>query len=460
MPQLYDLNIAQAADAIRTGEISSVELSTALLDLIDQLEPSLHAWVTIDREEVLGAAHQRDEEAADGDVLGPLHGVPIGLKDIYYTSGMKTTACSKVLADFVPDHDATSVVRLKQAGAIVLGKAVTTEFATSDPSPTINPWNASRTPGGSSSGSSVAVATRMCAGALGSQTAGSTCRPAAYNGIVGLKGTYGRISRFGVIPVSYSMDTVGILTRTVEDAGIMLEAMAGYDSNDPCSAWEPVDEYREMLNSPVPPPRIGLIREFFLQNCDDETRRHTEEMAQLFASRGADVVEVSLPPNFKTIYAAHRTVTDVECSAYHEDMFNARADDYSPKLRGWIEIGKLIPGVHYLQAQRLRRRHRAEMDALARSVDILLTPSAPSPAPPLDEGTTGSPIFQTPWTTAGLPTISLPSGLSAEGLPLGIQLEGHLFGEGKLLAAARWCERVIGLELMPPVVPTAPRPRM
>ncbi len=460
MPQLYDLNISQAADAIRTGEITSVELSTALLDLIDELEPSLHAWVTIDREEVLGAAHRRDQQASEGSVLGPLHGVPIGLKDIYYTIGMKTTACSKVLADFVPDHDATSVVRLKQAGAIVLGKAVTTEFATSDPSPTINPWNASRTPGGSSSGSSVAVATRMCAGALGSQTAGSTCRPAAYNGIVGLKGTYGRVSRYGVIPVSYSMDTVGILTRTVEDAGIMLDAMAGYDPNDPCSAWEPVDEYREMLNSPILPPRIGLIREFFLDNCDAETRRHTEEMAQLFASRGADVVEVSLPPNFETIYAAHRTIIDVECSAYHEDMFNARADDYSPKLRGWIEIGKLIPGVHYIQAQRLRRRHRMEMDALARSVDILLTPSAPSPAPPLDEGTTGSPIFQTPWTTSGLPTISLPSALSAEGLPLGIQLEGHLFGEGKLLAAARWCEKVIGLELMPPVVPTAPTPRM
>ena len=460
MAQLYDLNLAQSADAISTGETTSVELSTALLDLIDELEPSLHAWVTIDREEVLGAAHRRDQQAAEGGVLGPLHGVPIGLKDIYYTMGMKTTACSKVLADFVPGFDATSVVRLKQAGAIVLGKAVTTEFATSDPSPTINPWNASRTPGGSSSGSSVAVATRMCAGALGSQTAGSTCRPAAYNGIVGLKGTYGRISRYGVIPVSYSMDTVGILTRTVEDAGIMLDAMAGYDPNDPCSAWEPVDEYRVMLNSPITPPKIGLIREFFLEKCDDETRRHTEEMAQLFASRGADVVEVSLPPNFETIYAAHRTVTDAECSAYHEDMFNARADDYSPKLRGWIEIGKLIPGVHYIQAQRLRRRHRVEMDALARSVDILLTPSAPSPAPPLDEGTTGSPIFQTPWTTSGLPTISLPSGLSSEGLPLGIQLEGHLFGEGKLLAAARWCEKVIGLELMPPVVPTAPTPRM
>ena len=460
MPQLYDLNIAQATDAIRTGEVSSVDFTTALLDLIDQLEPSLHAWVTIDREEVLGVAHRRDQQAADGNILGALHGVPIGLKDIYYTAGMKTTACSKVLADFVPGFDATSVARLKQAGAIVLGKAVTTEFATSDPSPTVNPWNPGRTPGGSSSGSSVAVATRMCPGALGSQTAGSTCRPAAYNGIVGLKGTYGRVSRYGVIPVSYSMDTVGILTRTVEDAGMMLDAMAGYDPNDPSSAKAPVDDYRDILTTPMLPPRIGLVREFFLERCDDETRRHIEENAELFASRGADVVEVSLPPNFSTIYAAHRTITDVECSAYHEDMFNARADDYSPKLRGWIEIGKLIPGVHYVQAQRLRRRHRAEMDALARSVDILLTPSAPTPAPSLDEGTTGSPIFQTPWTTSGLPTISLPSGLSLEGLPLGVQLEGHLFGEGKLLAAARWCERVIGLELIPPLVPSSPKPRM
>ena len=460
MSQLYDLTIVEAAERIRTGEISSVDLATSLLSLIDELDPKLHAWVTIDREDVLGAAHERDRRADQGNILGSLHGVPVGLKDIYYTAGMKTTACSKILADFVPTYDATSVARLKDAGAIVLGKAVTTEFATSDPSPTLNPWNPAHTPGGSSSGSSVAVATRMCAGALGSQTAGSTCRPASYNGIVGLKGTYGRISRYGVVPVSYSMDTVGILTRTVEDAGVMLGAMAGYDPNDPSSARWPTEDYLDVLRASTSPPRIGLVREFFLEQCDDETKKHTEEIAELLAKRGADVVEVSLPPNFSSIFAAHRTITGVECAAYHEDTFNSRADDYSPKLRSWIEVGKLIPAVHYVQAQRLRRRHRAEMDAMARSVDVLLTPSAPTPAPPLDEGTTGNPVFQAPWTSAGLPTLSIPSGLSAGGLPMGVQLEGPLFGEGKLLAAARWCEKAINLELVPPDVPSSPTPRM
>ena len=456
MSELYDLTIAEAAERIQSGEISAVDLANSLLNLTDKLDPDLHAWVTIDREEVLGEAHRRDQQVAEGKIMGPLHGVPVGLKDIYYTAGMKTTACSKVLSDFVPSFDATSVARLKSAGAIVFGKAVTTEFATSDPSPTINPWNPARTPGGSSSGSSVAVATRMCAGALGSQTAGSTCRPAAYNGIVGLKGTYGRVSRYGVIPVSYSMDTVGILTRTVEDAAMMLGAMAGYDSNDPSSANEPVDDYRVGIGSVTTPPRIGLVREFFLEKCDEETRKHIEEMAQNLAKVGADVVEVPLPPSFATIFAAHRIITGAECAAYHEEMFNDRADDYSPKLRSWIEVGRLVPAVHYLQAQRLRRRHRVDMDAMARSVDVLLTPSFLSPAPPADQGTTGDPMFQTPWTSAGLPTVSIPSGLSNDGLPMGVQLAGPLFAERKLLAVARWCEKVFNLELIPPVVPTAP----
>ena len=205
MPEPYTLSVAEAAKQVRAGTLSPVTLAQSLLDRIDALEPALHAWVTIDREEVMNIAQQREMELGQQGPKGPIHGVPVGLKDIFYTAGMKTTACSRIYADFVPSYDATCVARIKQAGGIILGKAVTTEFATADPSPTVNPWDPAHTPGGSSSGSSVAVATRMCAATLGSQTGGSTCRPAAYNGIVGLKPTYGRISRYGVVPASWSL---------------------------------------------------------------------------------------------------------------------------------------------------------------------------------------------------------------------------------------------------------------
>ena len=449
MAELFDLTAAQAAEAIRRGEVSSVDLAESLLERLQRLEPSLQAWVTVDREEVLGAARERDSELTSGGAIGPLHGVPVGLKDIYYTAGVRTAAGSRIYSDFVPTYDATSVARLKEAGAIILGKAVTTEFANADPSPARNPWNQAHTPGGSSSGSAVAVASRTCPATLGSQTGGSTCRPASYNGVVGLKPTYGRISRYGVIPVSWSLDTVGIIVRTVEDAAIMLGAMAGHDPNDPSSSTEPVPDYRAALDGLAGPPRIGLVRQHFLERCDEETKKHTEEAAGRLAGAGAIVEEVSLPPSFASCYAAHRTVMNVECAAFHEQYFRDRADDYGPNLRAVIEAGILIPGVRYVQAQRMRRRFREEMTALANRVDALLTPTTPAPAP-RDLNTTGDPQFQSPWTSSGLPTVTIPSGLSESGLPLGIQLAGPSFGEAPLLAVARWCESVLGVELVPP----------
>ena len=449
MARPFELTVAEAGEQIRRGELSSVSLVESLLDRIDRLEPSLRAWVTIEREELLDAAHQCDTLLKESVPRGPLHGIPVGPKDIFYTAGMKTTAGSKIYADFVPTYDATAVARLKDAGAIILGKAVTTEFATADPSPTRNPWNPAHTPGGSSSGSSVAVAARMCPAALGSQTGGSTCRPASYNGIVGLKPTYGRISRHGVVPVSWSLDTVGILVRTVEDAAILLGAMAGHDSNDPSSSAEPVPDYRRALDTVHGPPKLGLIRGYFLEECDDEVRRHTEAVAERLSRAGAIVEDPELPTSFATCHAAQRIVMNVECAAFHEELFMERADYYGPKLRSTIEVGMLIPGVRYLQAQRLRRRFRREMADMAGSMDALLTPTTPTPAPQ-DLSTTGDPAFQVPWTSSGLPTITIPTGLSRSGLPLGIQLAGRPFDEASLLAVARWCEAALGVELTPP----------
>ena len=449
MAEPYSFSVSEAAQQIRSGQLSPSTYIESLLQRITTHDPALQAWVTIDRAKAMDAALRRERELAAGDTPGILQGVPVGLKDIFYTAGMKTTACSRIYADFVPDYDATCVTRLKDAGAVILGKAVTTEFATSDPSPTRNPWNAEHTPGGSSSGSSVAVAAGMCPAALGSQTGGSTCRPAAYNGIVGLKPSYGRISRYGVIPVSWSLDTVGILVRTVTDAALLLQAMAGYDANDPGSANVPVPDYGQQMADWKGPPRIGLLKGYFFDRATPEVRHHTEEIAQQLAQAGAVVEELELPESFATAPAAQRIVMNVECAAFHEEFFRHRADEYGPRLRANIEMGMLVPGVTYLQAQRLRRRFRQDMTELAQRVDILMTPATPAPAP-RDLNTTGDAAFQAPWTSAGLPTIVIPSGLSEDGLPLGIQFAAPPFEEGVLLSAARWCEEALGVDLRPP----------
>ena len=270
MAQPFELSVAEAARQIRRRDLSPVELAESLLARCDALEPSLKAWVYLDREAVLSEAKLKEQEVDSGAANGLLHGVPIGLKDIYYTAGIPTTACSKVYADFVPDYDATTVMLLKRAGAIVMGKTVTTEFACMDPSPAVNPWNPAHTPGGSSSGSAVAVAAGMCPAALGSQTVGSVLRPASYNGLVGFKPTFGRVSRYGVIPVSWTLDTMGWLVRTVEDAALLLQVMAGPDPNDPVADRQPgrpaatVEGLQHIENPPAPrigPPIEGVSRQ-------------------------------------------------------------------------------------------------------------------------------------------------------------------------------------------------------
>ena len=449
MPEPFQFSVAEAAAEIRQGNLSPVELAQSLLARIDALDPSLQAWVTIDREEVLSEAKRREGEIARGGPKGPIHGVPVGLKDIFYTAGMKTACGSRINADFVPDYDATTVSRIKDAGGIILGKAVTTEFASGDPSPAVNPWNAAHTPGGSSSGSSVAVAARMCAAALGSQTGGSTCRPAAYNGIVGLKPTYGRVSRYGVVPLSWSLDTVGILVRNVTDAAIMLQVMAGHDPQDPGCSDQPVPDYLEEMGRLDGPPRIGLIKEFFYEQSTPEVRNHTDAAVERLAEAGAVIQEISLPESFASAHSCQRVVSIVECASFHEESYRDRADEFGPKIRSSIEMGMLIPSVRYVQAQRARRQFRADMMAMVRGLDVVLTPGTPAPAP-RDLNTTGNAMFQSPWTSSGLPSIVIPSGLSQEGLPLAIQLAGLPWDEGKLLAAAGWCEAALGAALSPP----------
>lgn len=443
----HGLSISDTVREIESKNLSPVALAESLLDRIDKFDPELKAWVTVDREDVLGAAREREIDQERG-ILKPLMGVPVGLKDIFYTAGMRTSACSKIFSDFVPDYDATSVKKLKDAGAVIIGKAVTTEFASSDPSPALNPWNLNHTPGGSSSGSSVAVATGMCGAALGSQTGGSTCRPAAYNGIVGLKPTYGRISRHGVVPLSWSLDTVGILVRSVEDSALMLQVLSGHDELDPGSADEHVPDFIEQMASRSSPPVIGLIKDFFFDNSTKEVVDHTESISHKLALSGADIKEVGLPDSFGSSHACQRIVSNVEAASFHREWYRQRADEYGPKIRANIEMGMLVSGIDYLQAQRLRRQLRLDLIKILDGVDALLMPTTPTPAP-RDLNTTGEAVFQAPWTSSGLPTITIPSGLASNGLPLGVQLAGLPFREGQLLGVARWCERVLDVSLWP-----------
>ena len=449
MPELYELSVVDAAAQIRQGTLSPVALAESLLSRIDAVDGDLQAWVTIDREAVLAAARASEAAVARGGALGPIHGVPVGLKDIYYTAGMLTACGSKVYADFVPEFDATSVAKIKAAGGIILGKAVTTEFATSDPSPTHNPWNLEHTPGGSSSGSSAAVASRMVPAALGSQTGGSTCRPAAYNGIVGLKPTYGRISRYGVVPVSWSLDHVGILTRTVADAALMLQVLSGEDDNDPGSLRHPVPDFSAQMAEYDRPPRIGLVRQYYQDYSTPEIWAHTEAVANQLAEAGAEVEEIGLPDSFARVHSFQRVVMNVDCAAFHEANHSTRAADYGPRIRAGMEMGMLIPTSSYLKAQRMRRQFRADMNEMASKVDVVLTPATPAPAPK-DLNTTGDAAYQVPWTAAGLPTVVVPTGLSELGMPMAVQFGGPWAEEGRVLGASQWCERVAGLNQGPP----------
>jgi len=450
MVEPYKLSLSEMISQIKRRRLSPVTLMESLLQRIDSLEPSLKAWVTVDRKRIFEEARRRQDEIARKKTPGPLHGIPIGVKDIYYTSGIKTAAGSKIFEDFIPDHDATAVARLKKAGAIVLGKTATTEFAFADPAPTRNPWNLDHTPGGSSSGSAAAVAACMCPAALGSQTAGSILRPAAFCGVVGLKPTYGRISRHGVFPLSWTLDHVGVLTRSVEDAAILLRVLAGSDPQDPTASQEAVPDYTRFLKSSRKPPRIGVVRTFYRGNSEEEVWRHTEETLAKFEKAGAGVEEVKMPPSFTPVQDALRIIMRVEAASYHEKLFARHRDQYSPNIRLLVEMGLLIPSVNYLQAQKIKRQFRRQMDEVLRPFDCLLTPGTSSAAP-RGLSSTGNPWFQVPWSLSGLPTISLPSGLNHEGLPLAIQLVGSAYGEGKLFSVARWCEKVLGLSLSPKV---------
>jgi aspartyl-tRNA(Asn)/glutamyl-tRNA(Gln) amidotransferase subunit A len=428
---LHQLTAAVAAAKIREGTLSPVALVRALLGRIRELEPRLEAWVHLDESGALATAAEREEEVRRGRIRGPLHGVPVGIKDIFHVAGMPTRAGARAFAHSTPSHDATSVARLRAVGAIVIGKTHTTEFAFRDPAPTRNPWNRDHTPGGSSSGSAAGVAARMVPLAFGSQTVGSVLRPAAYCGVVGLKPTHGLIPIDGVIPFAWSLDHVGVFSRTVADAALTLGVIV----------------QQAIEATPARAPRIALAPEL-VRRADDEVAVQVQEAAGAFARAGASVTEVKLPSSFAAIHDAGQRVLEAEAAAYHVPTFGKHAAEYGPLLRELIETGLAQSAPVYVTANRARLAFRADVLPLLAAYDALLSPTAPGTAP-AGLAWTGDASLCAPWSFTGMPSISLPSGVAASGLPQAIQLTAAAGDESRLLAAAAWCERLLGFSAAP-----------
>lgn len=433
------LTLTAAAAQIRKGDLDPIALVESCLTRIDAVDDVIHAWVEVHREHALKEAETLAAEAKSGSFRGPLHGVPVGIKDIIFTKDFPTRGGSAFLEDHVPDYDATVVQRLKAAGAIVLGKTVTTEFAGFDPAETRNPWNPKHTPGGSSSGTAASVASRMVPAALGSQTGGSISRPAAYCGVVGFKPTYSRVSLRGVLELAFSLDHIGPLTRTVADAALVGQVLAGHDPKDPYSSDRPADLSPKPAGSS---PRIGLVHALFSDGTEAETRDITLEAVAKLERAGAETPAVRLPQSFKEVHAMHRIIMHAEGSAYHADRFSRKPKRFRPKLRRMIEEGLLLPAAAYIEAKKHQNIFRRAIRCAFKEVDIIVTPATPAPAPYGLEST-GDPLFNSPWSHSGLPTVVIPVGLSAAGLPVAIQLVGRAWDEATLLGIAAWCESVI-----------------
>lgn len=459
MSDLHYLSIAEAGKLIAKGDLSPVELTEALLARIEAINPKLDAFLDIAAEQARADAKTAEAEIKGGGYRGPLHGMPYGLKDIIDYSGRKTTAHSKLLQDNVADSDATVTAKLKAAGGIFMGKLATHEFAIGGPSfdlpwpPARNPWNTDRHPGGSSSGSGAAVSAGLLPGALGSDTGGSVRHPASMCSLAGMKPTYGRVSRAGVVPLSFSLDNVGPLTRTVEDNAIMLTAIAGHDPRDPASARAEVTDFTGDLDKGVKGMRIGLVRHFYTKDLDaqDEMAASIDAAAATLRDLGATVEEVEMPP-LSEFAAINRVILLSEAYAIHEEWLQERPGDYAHFTRERLLPGAFMRATHYVQALRHREKMKYAFDEMMRSYDAVLTASSMQVPCRIDDvpevERTYSRQSRTPFNVIGNPALVVPSGFDKDGLPLSIQIAGRAFDEATVYRighayeqATRWFEK-------------------
>jgi aspartyl-tRNA(Asn)/glutamyl-tRNA(Gln) amidotransferase subunit A len=443
--------------AIRERRATCVRVLEDCLAKVDEWEPKVRAWVLVDREGAIKQARRLDEELASGHDRGPLHGIPIGIKDIIDVAGLPTAAGSRLWSGRIARNDADLVARLRKAGAVILGKTVTTPYAWIDPPVTRNPWNLERTPGGSSSGSAAAVACGMCLGAIGTQTGGSITRPASFCGVAGCKPSHGYVADQGILPFARGLDHPGPIARCVTDLALLLNVIrrdtaTAPSANDISSYSElltekdreplrPLWQFREIDPSARCVPRIGRLSGLFETKAEPAARHALDQSISSWREAGAEVREVDLPEGFDDVHAVHRVIMASEAGAFHEQRFREHPDDYPPQISALLAEGLATGAKHYIRAQECRSQLGRWVRAVGKEVDVFATPATIGPAPGPE--TTGDPAFNSPWSLLRIPTVSFPVTLSPEGLPLAVQLVGRFIGESDLFGAALWCEDVL-----------------
>ena len=450
---LHFRTITEISEAIAAKQLSPVEITTAMLQRIDALDSRLKSYATVMADSAMTAAQEAEREIDAGVYRGPLHGVPIAVKDLCFTKGVRTMGAAKVLEDHVPKFDGTVITRLKAAGAVLLGKLNLTEGAMGGYNPEFdipkNPWNPDRWTGSSSSGSGVATAAGLCIGSLGSDTGGSIRFPSAACGIVGIKPTWGRVSRYGVLALAESMDHVGPMTRSVADAGIILEAIAGFDPNDPTSLPDPVPNMLERIGRDLQGIRVGFDENYATNDIDTELAEAVRAGVGILAEQGAEIIEVQMP-DVDEYVSAWPTLCSAGAVAAHAASYPSQRDAYGPWFRGWLDMGAKVTGADYVKANTLRDACTGLIRRVFEGIDVLVCPSMSAPPHavtpellygPKEDRSTKFQRFTVPFDYNGAPTLSVPCGMNSEGLPLSIQFVGKHLTEPLLCQVGHAYER-------------------
>ena len=462
---LTELTISEAGPMLARGEISPVELAHACLERTESLDPHLNCFITCTAEAALASARQAEREIREGSYRGPLHGIPMALKDLYETRGIPTTAGSKVFAGYIPENDGFVVRKLKDAGIILLGKLNMHEIAlgvtNENPhyGPCNNPWDIKRISGGSSGGSAAALAAGLCLGSLGSDTGGSIRIPSSLCGVVGLKPTFGRVSMRGVIPLSWNLDHPGPMARSVRDVALLLQEIAGYDPDDPSSAAVPVHDYFTLIEAGVRGWQVALAVDEFFSGADDDVLSALHQSARVFEELGAQVSHVSLPEANDYAYANGLMVTS-DAAAYHRQRMNEKPEEFGADVLQRLQAGAAFTSTEYVQARRTQSEARRRFELFFEKYDLLLVPSTPVAAP---LRASDGPVqrarqltrFTAPFNLSGLPALSLPCGFTAGGMPLGLQVVTRPWAEAAVLRAAFAYEQATPWHLQKPEWPVA-----
>ncbi|MGB9803287.1 amidase [Desulfofundulus sp.] len=467
MTELYYKTISELAPMIKSKELSPVELTASVLARIESIDPKLNTYITVLGDMAMASAKQAEADIMAGGYKGPLHGIPMALKDLFYTRGIQTTGGSALLRTFIPDYNATVVNKLLDAGVILTGKLNMHEYAfgATNENPHFgdahNPWNTEHITGGSSGGSGAAVSAGLCVASLGTDTGGSIRTPSALCGVVGLKPTFGRVSKYGVIPLAWSLDHVGPMARGVEDVAIILEVIAGYDPKDPTTKNKPVETYRSQLGSGVKGLKIGVPSNYYFDDVDPEVESRVRAAVKTLESLGAEIIDVFIPELSLSVFAEMVTIT-AEAAAYHHETLVGNPAGYGDDVRLLLQGGELITAVQYVKAQRARRVIQEGFWRVFTQVDVLVAPTVPITAPRIGQryvnvnGKTKDVVMQfmvwaAPCNLTGIPSISVPVGLSSDGLPVGMQIIGKPFAEGTILKVAAAYEQESSLQDIRPI---------